>query len=166
LNAEDNLLTEIGGIGAGSGGADDPTELQIAQQDKGKSSIAPNEGGASSPGKPHDEVEEVEETGLESSSTGAEALLWIKEGPNRGRIYPVHSEAVIGRKDGDLILDDVKVSNPHAKIICEDGQFVIWDFASKNGTFVDGERIRAATPLNENTLVKIGDSIFVFKVLD
>ena len=72
----------------------------------------------------------------------------------------------MGRKSGDLILDDPKVSNPHAKFKFENDAFEIWDFGSKNGTFVNGERIRSATKLKENDEVKIGDITFVLKVLD
>jgi hypothetical protein len=104
-------------------------------------------------------------TEIAVEDTGVQALLWVKEGDRRGHTYKVKDGCVVGRKDGDLVLDDPKVSNPHAKICFENEAFVIWDFGSKNGTFVNGERIRAATALKENDTVKIGDTLFVLKVL-
>ena len=77
----------------------------------------------------------------------------------------VKDGTVVARNSADLPIDDPKVSNPHAKFTVEDDQFVIWDFGSKNGTFVNGERIRAATPLEENDTIKMGDMIFVLKTL-
>jgi len=58
------------------------------------------------------------------------------------------------------------VSNPHAKITLEDETYVLWDFGSKNGTTVNDERIRAATELKENDVIKIGDTVMVLKVLE
>ncbi len=60
-------------------------------------------------------------------------------------------ETIVGRKAADLVLDDPKVSSTHAKIVVENGQYILIDFHSKNGTYVNGERIRAETPLKEMT---------------
>ncbi|HSN93903.1 MAG TPA: FHA domain-containing protein [Anaerolineaceae bacterium] len=106
-----------------------------------------------------------EETILESKEVGPQAIFWVKEGPRRGRIYKIKTETVIGRKDVDLTIDDPKVSATHAKIVEENGKYIIVDFRSKNGTYVNGERIRNETEIKENDLVKIGDVTFVFKVL-
>ncbi|MGD8554928.1 MAG: FHA domain-containing protein [Anaerolineales bacterium] len=105
-------------------------------------------------------------TEIEFVETGPLAIMWVKQGGRRGRIYRISNHAVVGRSDGDMILDDPKVSNPHAKFTIEEGKFVIWDFGSKNGTHVNGKRIKAATPLNENDEVKMGDTVFVFKALE
>ncbi len=100
---------------------------------------------------------------------GAEGLLGfliVKEGMRRGKVYRVEGGTTIGRKDANIRLsDDSKVSQHHAKLTVEDDQFVIWDFGSTNGTSVNDEKIRAATPLNENDVIKIGDSVFVLKTL-
>lgn len=105
-------------------------------------------------------------TELDIIPTGLLGLFWVSDGHRRGRIQKIADGTVIGRREGDLILDDPKVSNPHGKIRIEDDQFVLWDLASKNGTFVNGERIRSATPLNENDTIKIGDTLFVLKILE
>ena len=65
-----------------------------------------------------------------------------------------------------MILDDPKVSSMHAKFNMEDDDFVVWDFGSSNGTYVNGKKIREATVLEENDLVKIGDTVFVVKLLE
>lgn len=95
-----------------------------------------------------------------------EAILWVKEGSRRGKWYPIYNGAIIGRDEGNVILDDPKVSGSHAKITFENGQYFIWDFGSSNGTYVKGRRIREATPLEENDRVKIGDTVFLVKLLD
>lgn len=105
-------------------------------------------------------------TELDQVSTGKLGILWVKDGNRRGHIYTIKDSSVVGRREGDLIIDDPKVSNPHAKFTVEDGQFIVWDFGSRNGTFVNGERIRAATPLKENDTIRIGDSTFILKILE
>ena len=104
-------------------------------------------------------------TELDFIDTSTKWILWVKEGHRRGHIYRIKDGTTIGRTDGDVILDDPKVSNPHAKFRLEDENFVIGDMLSKNGTFVNDERIREFVVLKENDVIKIGDNVFVLKVL-
>lgn len=105
-------------------------------------------------------------TQIDAPAKGVLAMLWVKEGPRRGRFYPIKHNTEIGRKEGDLILDDPKVTSRHAKFTMEDDDFIVWDLASANGTFVNDKKIREATRLEENDLIKIGDTIFVVKLLE
>jgi hypothetical protein len=111
----------------------------------------------------HDDLDVTE---LESPNLVTLAMLWVKEGRKRGRTYPVKHGTVVGRKEGNLILDDPKVSSMHAKFNMEGDNFVVWDFGSANGTYVNGKRIREATILEENDLVKIGETVFIVKLLE
>jgi len=87
-------------------------------------------------------------------------------GPRRGRFYPIKDGTLIGRKQGDLILDDPKVSSSHAKFTMEKDYFFVWDLGSGNGTYVNDRKIRSATKLAENDLIKIGETVFVVKLLE
>ena len=158
LGSEDNMPTEIGGGGGGysGGGGDAPTEI-----------------GAHSPANPaftdetqisprmRNDVTEIDGP----ADTGPIAILWVKDGPRRGQIHRIKDGTVVGRSKADILLDEPKASSSHAKFTYEEEQFNIWDFGTRNGTFVNGERIRAATALEENDEVKIGDTTFVLKVL-
>ncbi len=104
-------------------------------------------------------------TEVDFETTGLMGILWVKEGHRRGQIYSIKDNTVVGRGSAELVLDDPKVSNPHAKFTVEDNQFVIWDFGSRNGTYVNGERIRGATPLKENDTIKMGNTTFILKIL-
>jgi len=106
-----------------------------------------------------------DETIVERAEEGLLGFLIVKEGMRRGQVHRVHQGATIGRDQAKIVIRDPKVSRPHAKFTIEDDQFVIWDFGSENGTFVNGERIRGATPLNENDVIKLGDTVFVLKTL-
>jgi serine/threonine-protein kinase len=63
----------------------------------------------------------------------------------------------IGRKaDNDLVIDNLAVSNHHARIAKLDGGFVIQDTGSTNGIFLNGEKIAQRT-------LRFGDKILIGK---
>ena len=162
--AEDDLPTDVGGSpmpgGGGGWGEDEATDISPSRQ-----GYAEGFGDEYDPTDIGREARVADVTELEFEDTGSKGILVFKEGPRRGQTRPIGDGTVVARRDGDLVLDDPKVSNPHAKFRIENEKFVLWDFGSKNGTYVNGEKIRAATELKENDEIKIGDSSFVLKVL-
>ncbi|MFN7142497.1 MAG: FHA domain-containing protein [Myxococcota bacterium] len=64
---------------------------------------------------------------------------------------PTREPLVIGRKDGDLLLDDPLVSGKHCQIVARNGEYVLQDLGSTNGTMVDGRLVREVSlkPGNE-----------------
>lgn len=104
-------------------------------------------------------------TELETEETGALGLFWIKRGNRRGQFFKINHGTTIGRVYGNILLDDKKVSKRHAKITFEDDQFLLWDFGSTNGTFVNGHQIRETTALKEGDVIRMGQTEFVFKRL-
>ena len=74
----------------------------------------------------------------------ANAFLKVVPGARQGLNVPLEEDEplVIGRKRGDLLLDDALVSSTHAQIIARDDGWVIQDLGSTNGTLVDGRLIR------------------------
>jgi len=107
-----------------------------------------------------------EATEIERAPTGMLGWLIVKDGARRGKIYSIRNGTTIGRKEADVLIKDSKISRVHAKFTVEEGHFVVWDFGTPNGTFVNGTRIREATPLNENDVIKIGDTSLVLKTLE
>lgn len=154
---EDDMPTDIKGGGYEGGWDDDydPTELGEGASDTAL----------------HTELGHgyrADETEFDFVDDSMIAILWVKEGNRRGRIHQVKDGFVVGREnaDVDIELNDPKVSKSHARFKLEEDGFELWDFGSKNGTYVNGERIKAATPLQENDLIKFGDTVFVLKILD
>ncbi len=88
------------------------------------------------------------------------ALRFIS-GKYQGGEFPLlpNREIVVGRSsDLDMVLVEDMVSRKHAKIATHEGQLVIQDLGSTNGTFVNGEKIKK-TRLKEGDRVLIGTSI-------
>jgi hypothetical protein len=161
---EDDLPTDLGAAPPSPYryDEDEPTDLGVAHRG-GAKFLDDDEITDLGRGRALDQTELYEE----DEETGPLGILWLKEGRRRGRIYKIKDGTVVGRDEGDLTLpDDRKVSNPHARFrVDEDEQFVLWDFGSRNGTFVNGDKITAATVLEENDEVKIGETVFVIKIL-
>jgi pSer/pThr/pTyr-binding forkhead associated (FHA) protein len=68
---------------------------------------------------------------------------------------------LIGRgSDCDLVVKDPKASRHHCRLTREETSLVLEDLGSKNGTFVDGERIQAPVALKPNQTFKVGDTLF------
>jgi pSer/pThr/pTyr-binding forkhead associated (FHA) protein len=66
------------------------------------------------------------------------------------------AEITIGRNPtNDIHIDNLGVSKQHAKIIRQDGAYLIEDLNSTNGTFINDKRVARAV-LNDNAVVHIG----------
>jgi len=87
------------------------------------------------------------------------ALRFISGKDHRREIQlPRDRELVVGRtSEVDLLILDDKVSRKHAKISTRDGQIVIEDMESRNGVFVNGQRVRRAE-LADGDEILIGSS--------
>jgi Protein of unknown function (DUF3662)/FHA domain len=85
------------------------------------------------------------------------------DGANQ-RTYEITTPLVIlGRgTDCDLRLVDPGVSRHHAEIRVEDGEVVLVDLGSTNGTFVNGQPVRRV-PLSDGTRVTLGRTTLVFR---
>src|SRR5262245_3284626 len=86
----------------------------------------------------------------------AEVTLQILDGVDRGKVFQrLGTPVSIGREEGNTIqLNDERVSRYHAKIQEDQGQLVLTDLESTNGTRVNGEPV----PL---TILRLGDRISV-----
>jgi pSer/pThr/pTyr-binding forkhead associated (FHA) protein len=80
------------------------------------------------------------------------------------RTYEITSPLIIlGRgTDCDLRLVDPGVSRHHAEIRVEDGEVVLVDLGSTNGTFVNGQPVRRIA-LTDGTRVTLGRTTMVFR---
>jgi len=69
---------------------------------------------------------------------------------------PAGARTRIGRSpDCDIFLDDVTVSRNHAVLLEQNGEFVVEDQGSLNGTFVNRRRIDSAE-LTEGDELQVG----------
>jgi two-component system, NtrC family, response regulator GlrR len=83
-------------------------------------------------------------------------LRWVDAlGAKQHRVY---ERAVVGSAESaDLFLRDAAVSRLHVELVLADGQLWARDLGSRNGTFINGLRIKEAVLPHEATL-RIGSS--------
>ena len=73
----------------------------------------------------------------------------------------------IGRhKDCNVVVPSAAVSRLHARISCEDNRFFVEDLGSRNGTLVNGQRVRERTPLNDGDEVEFSTLSYTFVTQD
>jgi predicted component of type VI protein secretion system len=86
------------------------------------------------------------------------ANLVVTTGPLAGQRMSVDSEIVLGRREGDLVIDDLEVSRRHAVIRARDGVIEIDDLDSTNGTFVNGSRIAEPRTVLPGDVIQVGQT--------
>lgn len=100
---------------------------------------------------------------VNAASAGAQGAAWsgvVPEPPRHplididGKRYLLTSEATtLGRgTESDIVVDDTGVSRRHLEIRRTPRGVVVTDLGSTNGTFVEGNRITAATLVDGNTI--------------
>ena len=68
----------------------------------------------------------------------------------------------IGRsREADIPLLDDKVSRVHCGIRLSEGEFYLKDLKSRNGTFVNGQRVEDTVKLKPGDRIQVGSTVFV-----
>lgn len=90
--------------------------------------------------------------------------LRIKDGPGKGLVFPIKGETTIVGRDAscDIQLPDQGVSRRHAEIYRIGELFFIRDLGSRNGTFVNDERISEEL-LRQGDKIMMGGTLLVFE---
>jgi len=74
-------------------------------------------------------------------------------------------ETVLGRDpDATAFIDHASVSRHHARIVISGDRVTVEDLQSKNGTFVEGKKLDAPTPLADGDELKLGSVALKFRV--
>lgn len=77
-----------------------------------------------------------------------------------GKRFDITGPLVVGRSpDADLVIDDPYASDLHLRFGLQDGQMVLHDLGSTNGTYVNGRRVTTPMDLNKGDTVQIGRTI-------
>ncbi|MGZ5441644.1 MAG: FHA domain-containing protein [Thermoanaerobaculia bacterium] len=84
------------------------------------------------------------------------------------RFFPLREgENVVGRDPAcAAVIDEPDVSRDHARIAIAGHSATIEDLGSKNGTLVDGVRIREKTALSPGSEIRLGETVLSFRRRD
>ncbi len=93
--------------------------------------------------------------------------LDIIDGVQKGSVHEFLSgRVVIGRTDGDLIIDDQNISKKHAVIeTWARDTYFIRDLASTNGTYINGQRI-TSTKIKNGDIITVGNTKLKLRIVN
>ena len=93
---------------------------------------------------------------------GAPTKLVVSEGTLTGTTVALQGQTItLGRAhDSTIVLDDDYASSRHARIYPDrDGQWIVEDLGSTNGTYLDRSRLTTPTPVPLGAPIRIGKTV-------
>jgi len=93
---------------------------------------------------------------------GAPTKLVVSEGTLTGTTVALQGQTItLGRAhDSTIVLDDDYASSRHARIYPDrDGQWIVEDLGSTNGTYLDRNRLTTPTPVPLGAPIRIGKTV-------
>jgi pSer/pThr/pTyr-binding forkhead associated (FHA) protein len=89
---------------------------------------------------------------------GAPSTLVVTQGALTGTTVRLGDAPVtLGRaQDSTIVLDDDYVSSRHARIYPRDGQWLVEDMGSTNGTYLERQKVSGPTPVKIGVPIRIG----------
>jgi two-component system NtrC family sensor kinase len=89
--------------------------------------------------------------------------LLVLQGPDKGRRYELpDAPALVGRESRSLPLSDNTVSRRHCELLPADGEWIVRDLGSSNGTYLNGGRVMASASLKIGDQIRVGRTLMVF----
>lgn len=87
--------------------------------------------------------------------------LVMRRGPRPNQVFSLHKAVLtIGRAtDNDIVVDNAGVSRHHARLTRRGDDWVLEDLGSRNGTFVNGQRITGPVILGPGSQMGLGPDV-------
>ena len=89
-------------------------------------------------------------------------FIVLRDNTDPSKVYKAYitNSIIIGKREGDIIIDDSSVSGKHCEIKVIGNEHSVTDLGSTNGTKVNGVKIDAPVYLEEGNLLEIGRQHF------
>jgi pSer/pThr/pTyr-binding forkhead associated (FHA) protein len=94
-------------------------------------------------------------------SRGTPRYLVVTGGALTGMTIDLTDQQItMGRaNDATLVLNDDYASTRHARIFPQDGQWIVEDLGSTNGTYLDRQKVTRPTPVPVGVPIRIGKTV-------
>ena len=92
---------------------------------------------------------------------GQPHVLAVTAGSLKGTTIDLSEQQItLGRaNDATLVLNDDYASSRHARIFPQDGQWIVEDLGSTNGTYLDRQKVTRPTPVPAGVPIRIGKTV-------
>jgi pSer/pThr/pTyr-binding forkhead associated (FHA) protein len=92
---------------------------------------------------------------------GQPHVLVVTAGSLKGTTINLNEQQItLGRaNDATLVLNDDYASSRHARIFPQDGQWIVEDLGSTNGTYLDRQKVTRPTPVPAGVPIRIGKTV-------
>jgi pSer/pThr/pTyr-binding forkhead associated (FHA) protein len=92
---------------------------------------------------------------------GSPRILVVTAGALKGTSLDLADQQItMGRaNDATLVLNDDYASSRHARIFPQDGQWIVEDLGSTNGTYLDRQKVTRPTPVPAGVPIRIGKTV-------
>ncbi|GAA3067474.1 MULTISPECIES: FHA domain-containing protein [Streptomyces] len=134
---------------------------RVTQRGSRRQEARPQQGGRQ-PAAPPQQRAQQQPAGGGRSRRGAPTKLVVSEGTLTGTTVALQGQTItLGRAhDSTIVLDDDYASSRHARIYPDrDGQWIVEDLGSTNGTYLDRTRLTTATPIPLGAPIRIGKTV-------
>ena len=95
------------------------------------------------------------------SGRGSPRILVVTAGALKGTSLDLAQQQItLGRaNDATLVLNDDYASSRHARIFPQDGQWIVEDLGSTNGTYLDRQKVTRPMPVPMGVPIRIGKTV-------
>ena len=77
-----------------------------------------------------------------------------------GRTYPLADELTVGRAAGcQVTLDDTFASQLHARVFSREGQLLVEDLGSTNGTYLNRQKVQGPQVMRRGDRLQVGNTV-------
>ena len=92
---------------------------------------------------------------------GSPRVLVVTAGALKGTSLDLAQQQItLGRaNDATLVLNDDYASSRHARIFPQDGQWIVEDLGSTNGTYLDRQKVTRPMPVPMGVPIRIGKTV-------
>ncbi|MBT2446359.1 FHA domain-containing protein [Streptomyces sp. ISL-43] len=119
-------------------------------------------GASTATGAPQQQGRQAAAPPQQRQRRGAPTKLVVSEGTLTGTTVALAGQTItLGRAhDSTIVLDDDYASSRHARIYPDrDGQWIVEDLGSTNGTYLDRTRLTTPTPIPPGAPIRIGKTV-------
>ncbi|MFB7515599.1 FHA domain-containing protein [Streptomyces sp. NPDC056144] len=135
---------------------------RVTQRGSRRQDARPQQNARQAASAPPQQRGQQQPTGGGRQRRGAPTKLVVSEGTLTGTTVALQGQTItLGRAhDSTIVLDDDYASSRHARIFPDrDGQWIVEDLGSTNGTYLDRTRLTTATPIPLGAPIRIGKTV-------